>query len=76
MKKKKRGDKPINTMLPKHTGSSDEVEKPMLTIKDCNESDIGTYFLMADCNNAISIESNKIDLKVVTGKTLFYKSYE
>lgn len=75
VKKTERGYQTIDTMLPKHTGStcSNEVEKPMLTIKDCNKSDIGTYFLMARCNNDISIESNKIDLKIVEGKILFFK---
>lgn len=73
VKKTERGDQTIGTMLPKHTGStcSNKVEK--LTIKDCNKSDIGTYFLMAHCNNAISIESNKIDLKIVEGKILSFK---
>lgn len=75
VKKTERGDQTIDTMLPKHTGSTcnNEVENPMLTIKDCNKSDIGTYFLMAHCNDAISIESNKIDLKIVEGKILFFK---
>lgn len=75
VKKTERGDQTIDTMLPKYTGStcSNEIDKPMLTIKNCNESDIGTYFLMAHCNNAISIASNKIDLKVVKGKIIFFK---
>lgn len=75
MKKTERGDQAIDVIVPKHTGSTciNEVEKPMLTIKNCNESDIGTYFLMAHCNDAISIESNKIDLKIVEGKILFFK---
>lgn len=78
MKKTERGDQAIDEMVPKHTGitCSNEVEKPMLTIKNCNESDIGTYSLMAHCSSNISIGSNKINLEVVEGKILFFKFYE
>lgn len=78
IKKTERGDRAIDEMVPKHTGStcSNQVEKPKLTIKNCNESDIGIYSLMAHCSNNLSIESNKINLEVVEGKILFFKSYE
>lgn len=77
IKKTERGDQAIET-VPKHIGSTcrNEVEKPKLTIKNCNESDIGIYFLMAHCSNNLSIESNKINLEVVEGKILFFKLYE
>lgn len=63
---------PIDTRLPKYTGStySNKVEKPMLLIKNCDESDIGTYYLLVLCINNLPIYSNKINLTVVKGKIL------
>lgn len=65
----------IDTKLQKYTGStySNMVEKPMLLIKNCDESDIGTYDLLVICKNHLPIYSNKIDLKVVKGK--IYSTY-
>lgn len=65
-------DVPIDTRLQKYTGStySNNVEKPMLLIKNCDESDIGTYYLLVLCINKLHIYSNKINLKVVKGKIL------
>lgn len=67
----------IDIKLQKYTGStcSNMVEKPMLLIKSCDESDIGTYHLLVKCNNELPIYSNKIDLKVVKGKILFHIPY-
>lgn len=68
---------PINIRLQKYTGStcSNKVEKPMLLIKNCDESDIGTYHLRVKCCNDLPIYSNKIDLKVVKGKILLHIPY-
>lgn len=68
---------PKDTRLQKYTGStySNKVEKPMLLIKNCDESDIGTYHLWVFCNNHLPIYSNKIDLRVVKGKILFHIPY-
>lgn len=72
------GDHTIDTTLQKYTGStcSNEVECPMLIIKRCNESDIGTYFLIVSCKRDLYIYSNKINLKVIKGKILFFVTYE
>lgn len=66
-----------NKRLQKYTGStySNEVEKPMLLIKNCDDLDIGTYHLRVICNNNLPIQSNKIDLRVVKGKILFHLPY-
>lgn len=63
---------PIDTRLQKYTGSthSNKVEKPMLLIKNCDESDIGTYYLLVLCINNLPIYSNKINLKVVKGRPI------
>lgn len=59
----------IDKKLQKYTGStySNMVEKPKLLIKNCDESDIGTYHLLVMCKNHLPIYSKKIDLKVVKG---------
>lgn len=75
---KEKGDecKTINSNLPKYTGSictdSNEVENLMLIIKNCDESDVGTYFLMVACRDDLYIYSNKINLQVVEGKIDVY----
>lgn len=68
---------PIDIRLQKYTGStcSNKVEKPMLLIKNCDESDIGTYHLRVTCYNNLPICSNKIYLKVVKGKILLHIPY-
>lgn len=65
----------IDTKLQKYTGStySNMVEKPELLIKNCDESDIGTYHLLVMCKNHLPVYSKKIDLKVVKGK--IYSTY-
>lgn len=51
----------IDTKLQKYTGStcSNMVEKPKLLIKNCDESDIGTYHLLVMCKNHLPIYSKK-----------------
>lgn len=67
----------INTDLQKYTGStcsrSNEADNLMLIINNCDESDVGTYFLIGACRDGLYIYSNEINLKVETGKIFLIK---
>lgn len=51
--------------MQKYAGSNEQ----RLKIRECNESDIGTYFLLVACKDDMEyVTSNELDLKVIKGK--------
>lgn len=67
----------IDTTLPKYKETrfdTDYEHKLEIKILNCDESDSGTYILVLICQNVAFCEE-KIDLKVVQGKSLFKMSY-
>lgn len=65
----------IDTSLPKYTGKRDESNEYQLMIKNCDESDIGTYFLLLVCTDGLEMHSNRINLKILRGKFLCKYQY-
>lgn len=59
------GSHAIDTTLPKYKGTIDQI----LMIRDCDESDVGTYFIKVyvSCTDW-EICSNKLHLQVLKGK--------
>lgn len=45
--------------------------RSMLVIKNCCESDTGSYSLLVTCKANVDIYSNSVDIKVVRGKHMF-----
>lgn len=63
----------IDTTLPKYEETRNDTNydyQPKLEIFNCDESDSGTYILILICQN-VAFCKEKIDLKVVQGKSLF-----
>lgn len=58
----------IDTSLPKYTGERDESNEYQLIIKNCDESDIGTYFLILVCTDGLEMYSNRVYLKIERGE--------
>lgn len=62
----------IDTTLPKYTQTGNETDKCFgLKINNCDESDAGTYLLLAVCTT-VNISSNEISLQVVKGKNIIF----
>lgn len=59
----------IDTSLERNTETENKNGEYILTIRNCTESDSGTYYLRAACTNDMDVQSNKIQLNVVTGTT-------
>lgn len=59
----------IDTSLERNIETENKNGEYILTIRNCTESDSGTYFLRAACTNDMDVQSNKIQLNVVTGTT-------
>lgn len=60
----------INTTLSKFKETKVNKDEFQLIIEECDESDEGTYFLLAGCTDTIEyLISNKIDIDIVKGKT-------
>lgn len=59
----------IDTTLLKYKGTKRDTDEQLhvLSIKNCDESDIGTYFLLVSCSDR-HIFSNKLHLQVFKGK--------
>lgn len=66
----------IDTTLAKYIGSKDEIDKCQLMIKDCDESDEGTYYLLAACSADEVIYSNKVQVRVVEGNVFYIPHIE
>lgn len=67
----------VDTTLPKYTQTGNEINKGFgLRINKCDESDAGTYLLLAVCTT-VNISSNEIRLQVVKGKNIiFYNLFQ
>lgn len=65
------GSHVIDTTLLKYKGTIHDTDEQLhvLSIKNCDESDIGTYFLEVSCSDR-QICSNKLHLQVFKGKNL------
>lgn len=66
-KESETGSNIIDTSLEKNIESKNENGEYILTIRNCTESDSGTYFILAACINDMEVQSNKIQLNVVKG---------
>lgn len=63
------GKNTIDTSLERNIETENKNGEFILTIRNCTVSDSGTYFLWAACTNDMDVQSNKIQLNVVTGTT-------
>lgn len=66
-KESETGSNIIDTSLEKIIETKNENGEYILTIRNCTESDSGTYFILAACINDMEVQSNKIQLNVVKG---------
>lgn len=66
-KESETGSNIIDTSLEKNIETKNENCEYFLTIKNCIESDSGTYFILAACTNDMEVQSNKIQLNIVKG---------
>lgn len=66
-KESETGSNIIDTSLEKNIESKNENGEYILTIRNCTESDSGTYFILVACINDMEVQSNKIQLNVVKG---------
>lgn len=66
-KESETGSNIIDTSLEKNIETKNENGEYILTIRNCTESDSGTYFILAACINDMEVQSNKIQLNVVKG---------
>lgn len=65
------GSNTIDTSLEKYMESrNDETCEYTLTIRNCDELDKGTYFLLTACTDNLKVKSNRIKLDFVRGKTV------
>lgn len=71
------GSNTINTTMPRYIKTGNDTDEDTLTIKNCSESDGGSYFLLAACINNLDVYSNSVQIDVVKGITLhiFNKRY-
>lgn len=58
----------IDTSLPEYSGSKLTIDEQRLVIRNCKESDRGTYILLAACIENTEVDSNKFFLDIVQGK--------
>lgn len=58
----------IDTSLPEYTGSKLTIDEQRLVIRNCKESDRGTYVLLAACIDNMEVNSNNFFLDIVQGK--------
>lgn len=70
-KESETGSNIIDTTLEKNLETKKDIGEYVLTIKNCIESDSGTYFILAACINDMEVQSNKIQLNVVEGIPLY-----
>lgn len=70
-KESETGSNIIDTSLERNIETTNEIGEYILTIKNCIESDSGTYFILAACTNNMEVQSNKIQLNVVKGIPLY-----
>lgn len=70
-KESETGSHIIDTTLEKNLETKKDIGEYVLTIKNCIESDSGTYFILAACINDMEVQSNKIQLNVVKGIPLY-----
>lgn len=66
-KESETGSNIIDTSLEKNRETRNENGEYILTIRNCTESDSGTYFILAACINDMEVQSNKIQLNLVKG---------
>ena len=68
------GDTALDISLPKYEGTSIAPnECILLIIRDCDETDIGTYFLQTVCSGDKEISSDKLNIAIFEGKLCFLK---
>lgn len=70
------GSDAIDTSLPKNIETESAIGDCILTMRNCVESDSGTYFILAVCTNDMEAQSNKIQLNVVKGTTVWLSKNE
>lgn len=58
----------IDTSLPEYSGSKLTIDEQRLVIRNCKESDRGTYILLAACIENTEVDSNNFFLDIVQGK--------
>lgn len=66
----KTGKNIIDTSLERNIETEKENGEYILTIRNCTESDSGTYFLLATCTNDMVVQSNKIQLNFIKGTSV------
>lgn len=69
-KESETGSNIIDTSLEKNIETENDNGEYILTMRNCIESDSGTYFLLAACTNDMKVQSNKVQLNVVKGTTV------
>lgn len=69
-KESETGSNIIDTSLEKIIETKNENGEYILTIRNCTESDSGTYFLLATCTNDMVVQSNKIQLNFIKGTSV------
>lgn len=76
-KVERNGSQTIDTTKEKYSGTMCKTDEHTLVIKNCNDLDSGTYFLLAACtSNMGTVISNKITLNIFQGnKSLFSYNY-
>lgn len=60
----------IDTSLERNIETENDYGEYILTIRNCTESDSGTYFLLAACTNGMEVQSNKIHLNFIKGTSV------
>lgn len=70
-KESETGSNIIDTSLERNIETENENGEYILTIRNCTESDSGTYFLLAACTNDMVVQSNKIQLNFVKGTSIW-----
>lgn len=63
------GSNTINTSLPQYIQTGNDTDENTLMIKNCSESESGSYFLLAACTNNLDVYSNSVQIAVVKGIT-------
>lgn len=70
----KNGSHTIDTTMEKYSGTMCETDELTLVIKNCNNLDSGTYFLLAACTSDMgTVISNKINIDIIQGKKSYFK---
>lgn len=61
------GDKTLDITLPKYQGTKVIPDETILCINHCEETDMGSYYLLTACSNDTEIHSNKTQVIIQKG---------